>query len=95
MTDNSKRVLAFLKDNAGEAFTVKEIAAALGLEKPAAVVGSVTSFRNKGYVERTETEEEVTTVTKDGTENTKIDKVLRFTITQEGLDWDPSAPVAE
>lgn len=83
-TENSIKVYHFLKDNYGSKLTNKDIADALGVSGPT-VVGSVTGLCKKGYAVRTE--EHVAGA--DGK-----DTVVKYiSLTEEGLDYDPEAPV--
>lgn len=91
MTNNSKKVLGYLKDNAGTEYTIREIAEALGFEKSSAVTGSITSFVKKGFADRKVMETETVVTDKDGNEKVKITEVKKFTITEAGLAFDPDA----
>lgn len=83
-TENSIKVFRFLHDNYGTKLTNKDIADALGVSGPT-VVGSVTGLCKKGYAVRTE--EHVAGA--DGK-----DVVVKYiSLTEEGLSYDPEAPV--
>ena len=84
MSENSKKVLDYLKANNGVDLTAKDIAAALGLEVKS-VNGIVTSaLQRKGYSVREEAEVEGA----DG----KTEKVKFIRLTEEGMAFDPDAP---
>lgn len=87
MTDNSKKVLAFLKNNFGKEFSKQEIAKELGV-KLSAVTGSINSLVTKGYAETTRTE---TIVDREATETRKEQShtVMYHTLTEKGLNYDP------
>ena len=92
MSENSKAILSFLKDNGvGKEFTYNQVKDALGFEKVVSVVGTITSFSKKGYVEKTNKTVEVT----DENGNTKTKEVKTFALTQAGMDFDPAATAAE
>ena len=83
MKENSKRVLNYLKEVAGENVTAADVAAALGLEKRS-VDGIFTSaIQRKGLGVRTPAEIELA----DG--NHKPVKFL--SLTAEGMAFDPDA----
>ena len=83
MKENSKRVLNYLKEIAGENVTAADVAAALGLEKRS-VDGIFTSaIQRKGLGVRTPAEIEL----EDGTH--KQDKFL--SLTPAGMAFDPDA----
>ena len=83
MKENSKRVLNYLKEIAGENVTAADVAAALGLEKRS-VDGIFTSaIQRKGLGVRTPAEIELD----DGTH-----KAVKFlSLTAEGMNFDPDA----
>ena len=82
MTDNSIRVFNYLREHYGEDITAKNIQEALGFEKLATVTGSVNGLVKKGRAVRNEATTEV-----DGKEVT----VKYISLTEEGLDFDPTA----
>lgn len=86
MTDNSKRVFHFLKDNHGLNITAQEIASKLNITV-SAVTGSVNGLAKKGYAVRTE---EVTTA-----EDGKATVVKYISLTDEGMAFDPEKAEAE
>lgn len=86
MTENSVKVLDFLKANYGKKFTKQEIAAALSISMPA-VTGSIRGQVTKGLVN----EEAVETTG----ENDKKLVTKYVTITDAGLDYDPEKAEAE
>ena len=83
MKENSKRVLNYLKEVAGENVTAADVAAALGLEKRS-VDGIFTSaIQRKGLGVRTPAEIELD----DGTH-----KSVKFlSLTPAGMSFDPDA----
>ena len=87
MKENSKRVLNYLKEIAGENVTAADVAAALGLEKRS-VDGIFTSaIQRKGLGVRTPAEIEL----EDGTHK----QVKFLSLTAAGLAFDPDAEEAE
>ena len=87
MKENSKKVLAYLKENNGTAMTAADVADALGLEKKS-VDGIFTSaIQRKGLGIRTPAEIEL----EDGTH--KAVKLL--SLTPAGLAFDPDAEAAD
>jgi biotin operon repressor len=84
MTENSRKVFDFLKDNFGEKLTHQGIVAALGVSS-AAVSGSVNGLVKKGYAVRTEETEM--------DENGKAVTVKYISLTDEGYAFDPDAEV--
>lgn len=86
ITENSRKILDYVKANASEDFTAKDIAADLGLTAPQ-VNGSITAFQKKGYMVREEAEVELA----DGSH----EKVKLIRITDAGMAFDPDAEVAE
>ena len=89
MTDNSRRVFAYLKEHYGEELTAQNIASALDITV-AAVTGSVNGLANTkkhpAYAVRTEAKAE-----KDGKEVT----IKYISLTEEGYNFDPDATTAE
>jgi hypothetical protein len=87
MSENSQKVLAFLKANVGVNVTAADIAEALDLQKRS-VDGIVTSaLQRKGLAVRTPAEVEV-----KGDDGTVTHKQVKFiTLTDEGLAFDPTA----
>ena len=83
MKENSKRVLNYLKEIAGENVTAADVAAALGLEKRS-VDGLFTSaIQRKGLGVRTPAEIEL----EDGTHK----QVKFLSLTPAGMSFDPDA----
>ena len=82
MSDNAKKVLAYLKDTANENVTVHDVSDAVGLPVNS-ITGTFNSFVKKGLGERVvaEIEEE------DGSH--KAVKFLK--LTPAGLSFDPTA----
>lgn len=85
MTDNAKRIFGFLKDLNGEKCTQKDIVTALGVVN-AAVTGTVNGLCKKGYAVRDKVES-------TDAEGKKITTTYIW-LTEEGLNFDPEAPVA-
>lgn len=85
MSENSKIVLAYLKENKGVDLTAADVADATGLTKKQ-VDGIFTSaLQRKGYGVRIPAEIEL----EDGTH-----KAVKFLqLTDEGTAFDPDAPV--
>ena len=81
MTENSRKVFDFLKEN-GKEFTAQDISAALGISV-AAVTGSVNGLVKKGRAIR---REETAT---DAEGKTKVVKYI--SLTTEGKAFDPDA----
>ena len=83
MKENSKKVLNYLKEIAGEKVTAADVAAALGLEKRS-VDGIFTSaLQRKGLGVRTPAEIELD----DGTHK----QVKFLSLTPAGMAFDPDA----
>lgn len=84
MTENSRKVFDFLKEN-GKEFTAQDISAALGVSV-AAVTGSVNGLVKKGRAIRREE-------TKTDAEGKA--KVIKYiSLTDEGKAFDPDAEAA-
>ena len=81
MTENSRKVLDFLKANYGEKVTANQIAEALGISVPA-VTGSVN-----GLVKKERAFREEATAEKDGKEVT----IKYISLTEAGYNFDPDA----
>ena len=87
MKENSKKVLNYLKEIAGENVTAADVAAALGLEKRS-VDGIFTSaIQRKGLGVRTPAEVEI--VDAEGNVSHKAVKFL--SLTPAGMSFDPDA----
>ena len=84
MTENSRLVFNYLKDNFGEKLTHQSIVAALGVSS-ATVSGSVNGLVKKGYAVRNEETEM--------DENGKAVTVKYITLTDDGYAFDPDAEV--
>lgn len=83
MTENSRKVLDYLKAHYGEDITAQQIQADLGLEKLASVTGSVNGLvRNKRAVRTEATVEDA-----EG----KAVTVKYISLTEDGLNFDPDA----
>ena len=83
MKENSKKVLNYLKEIAGENVTAADVAAALGLEKRS-VDGIFTSaIQRKGLGVRTPAEIEL----EDGSHK----QVKFLSLTPAGMNFDPDA----
>lgn len=90
MTDNSKKVFQYLKENHGAKMTAQEIASALGITV-SAVTGSVNGLANAkkhpAYATRTEVE-------LPGADEKTV-KVKYIDLTEEGMAFDPDAKVED
>lgn len=85
MTENSRKVFDYLKDN-GKEFTAQQIAAALDISVNA-VTGSVNGLVKKGRAVR---REETTT----GADNKPV--IIKYiSLTEDGKNFDPDAEVQE
>ena len=83
MSENSKRVLNFLKENDGVDLTAADVASALGIEKRSVDGAFTSALQRKGYGERIPAEIEL----EDGTH-----KAVKFiSLTDEGKNFDPDA----
>lgn len=86
MTENSRKVLDYLKQVNGADVTAQDVASALGLEKRS-VDGIFTAFQKKGFGVRTPAEIEL----ENGTH-----KAVKFlSLTPAGMAFDPDAEDAE
>lgn len=83
MSENSKRVLNFLKENDGVDLTAADVASALGIEKRSVDGAFTSALQRKGYGERIPAEIEL----EDGTH--KAVKILK--LTEAGKAFDPDA----
>jgi hypothetical protein len=83
MSENSKKVLNFLKENNGADLTAADVAAALGIEKRSVDGAFTSALQRKGYGERIPAEVE----NPDGTH--KAVKLLK--LTDAGMAFDPDA----
>lgn len=82
MTENSQRVLNFLKQHPGEEFSYQDLVEELDIVM-AGIVGSMNSFKSKGYVtERVETFAPIRKYDKPYT-------IKWFQITEAGVKFDP------
>ncbi len=84
MSENSRRVFEFLKDNHGEKMVNSDIATALGVSGPT-VVGSVNGLVKKGFATR----EAVEVTGADG----KTVTIKYISLTDAGMEFDPDAVV--
>lgn len=82
MTENSRKIYGYLKDNHGKKLTANEIKDALGVTI-SAVTGSVNGLVKKGFAVR----EEVSVAGADG----KPSVIKYIALTDAGLDFDPDA----
>ena len=82
MSDNAKKVLAYLKGIENEDVTVHDISDAVGLPVNS-ITGTFNSFVKKGLGERVEAEVELA----DGSHKT----VKFLKLTQDGMGFDPTA----
>ena len=83
MSENSKRVLNFLKENDGVDLTAADVASALGIEKRSVDGAFTSALQRKGDGERIPAEIEL----EDGTH--KAVKILK--LTEAGKAFDPDA----
>ena len=83
MKENSKKVLNYLKEIAGENVTAADVAAALGLEKRSVDGLFTSSIQRKGLGVRTPAEIEL----EDGTHK----QVKFLSLTPAGMSFDPDA----
>ena len=92
MTENSEKVIEFLKRNYGKEFTKQEIAETLGISLPS-VTGSIRGLIRKGEVNGVEyiTERTEVVEVEPATETRKAkEKVIRYeSLTEAGLAFDP------
>ena len=86
MTEGSRKVFEFLKDNYGTKLTAADIATSLGVTGPV-VTGSVNGLVKKGYAVRTKE-------TFPG-DNGKEVTVTFISLTEDGTHYDPVAEEAE
>jgi len=93
MTENSERVLNFLKEHYGNEYSKKEIADELGISL-SAVIGSINPLEKKGYT-TTSREEVVELEPATETRKAKTKTVKYHTLTEAGLGYDPVAEAAE
>lgn len=92
MSENSKKVLAFLKAaGVGVKFGYKEVQENLGFDKVGCVTGPVHGFDTKGLIDKFIETVEVT----DEKGNTKTVEVKKFALNQKGMEYDPDAVAAE
>lgn len=87
MTENSKKIFDFLKENYGTSFTKEDLATALGVSIPT-ITGSVNGLVKKGYAVRTEE------VIPSGQEGGKDTVLKHIELTEAGLSYDPEAEEA-
>ena len=83
MSENSKKVLNYLKENDGVDLTAADVATALGVEKRSVDGAFTSALQRKGYGERIPAE----ITNEDGTH--KPVKLLR--LTPAGKAFDPDA----
>lgn len=86
MKENSRNVLAFLKQHNGEELTSADVADALGITKRS-VDGSFTALQRRGFGVRTPAEIEMA----DGTHK----PIKLLSLTAEGMAFNPDAQDAE
>ncbi len=87
-SENTIKINSLLQSaGPGVGFTVHEAMEAIGAEKPGNVTGVVTSLARKGvavWFKETVTDE-----------NGKSKEISKFALTDEGVGYDPTAPVAK
>lgn len=93
MTQNSERVLNFLKEHYGNEYSKKEISDALGISL-SSVIGSINPLEKKGYTKTTR-EEVIELEPATETRKAKTKTVKYHTLTEAGLAYDPIAEEAE
>lgn len=86
MSENTVRVLNYLKEHNGEQLTAADVAADLGIENKKKVDGSFTALTNKHLGVRTPAEIEL----EDGTHK----QVKFLSLTPAGMAFDPAAEEA-
>lgn len=84
MTERSRKIFQFLKENHGEKLTNADIATSLGLTGPT-VVGSINGLVKKGYAVR---EEVVIPAQEEGGKDVKVKYI---SLTDAGMGFDPDA----
>ena len=92
MTQNSEKVLNFLKEHYGQEFSKDEISKALGVSL-SAVIGSINPLQKNGYCTITH-EETVELEPATETRKAKTKVVKYHTLTEAGLAYDPIAEEA-
>ena len=92
MTQNSERVLNFLKEHYGNEYSKKEISEALGISL-SSVIGSINPLEKKGYTTTTR-EEVIELEPATETRKAKTKTVKYHTLTEKGLSYDPVAEEA-
>lgn len=83
MSENSKKILNYLKQNDGVNLTAADVADALGLDKKVVNGAFTSAIQRKTLGERVESERQLS----DGTH----EKVKYLKLTQAGMDFDPDA----
>lgn len=92
ITENSEKVLNYLKSNYGKEFTKEQLVKELGISLPA-VTGSINGLRKKGYIDERCEEVELEPATE--TRKAKM-KTIRYEMLNEaGLAYDPVAEEEE
>ena len=89
MTQNSERVLNFLKEHYGQEYSKNEIKDALGISL-SSVIGSINPLEKNGYTKITR-EEVVELEPATETRKAKTKTVKYHTLTEKGLEYDPVA----
>jgi len=87
MSQNSKDVLNYLKQNNGKNITAEDVQKALGLSSVKVVNGCFTALQKKGLGVRTPAEIELSDGSHKG--------IKLLSLTPEGMAFDPDAPIAE
>lgn len=94
ISDNTARILEFLKKNFGKEFSKEEIAETLSVS-PRAVTGAISGINgllSRGFV--TERTEEVEVEPATETRKAKMKTIRYETLTEAGLAYDPEAEEA-
>lgn len=89
MTQNSERVLNFLKEHYGQEFSKQDLVEALSISLPA-VVGSINGLEKRKYVTLTR-EDVIELEPATETRKAKTKTVKYHTLTEAGLAYDPVA----
>ena len=89
ISENSEKILNYLKANYGKEFSKQELAGALGISL-SSVIGAMNSFVKKGYAETTR-QEVIEDSPATETRKAKTHTVNYHRLTEAGLAYDPVA----
>lgn len=92
-SENSERILNYMKANYGKEMTKQQIADALGISLHA-VIGSINALIKKGYAVTTREEKDVISEATE-TRKEQFRMVKYHTLTEAGLGYDPVVEEAE